>query len=418
MWLKKLLFLSFVLFSLAAHAQDPTDNKVVITTAPNDSQLKTDTLDTSENYALDISQSSGLFIVTKDGKLQMRILGSVRVLWLEDFLNFPLKTSFDSYYVPIGAEREYIPNFFGSLGQSRLGFEVTRKLKSDKTVFIRLEMDFNGGTDQTFRIRHAYGQTQKLIVGQTWSLFSNITSQPESVNWNGPTGSVTLRTPQVRYYGSNKKGLKWAVALEYARPDLDQNSVDTLNYEVVQLIPDLTARFVKQGKFGAVQLSGVLTTVSLSSDVNKVSNQFGIGGSLSGTLDFSSSKILYQITYGTAISHYINIFSGTGNDAVFNPTTGGLDPIRSFGGILAYSYQGMVLKKLSSTVTLGYADLNNYDYQPADTYSSSMSAAWDSFWSFTEGSKLGLEYMYNQRWDKGGENGNASRISVLFYYDF
>ena len=397
-------------------AQDPEDNKVVMTSEPNHPQLKTDTLDTSENYALDISQTSGLFIVTKDGKLQMRILGSVRFLVLEDFLNFPLKTSFDSYYVPIGPERAFIPNYYGSLGQSRFGFEVTRKLKNDKTVFVRLEMDFNGGSTQVFRIRHAYGQTQKLIIGQTWSLFANVTAQPASVNWNGPTGSVFLRTPQVRYYDSNKKGTKWAVALEYSRPDLDQNALDTLNIKTVQVVPDLTARIVKNAAFGALQLSAVVTTLSVSSDVNNVSSQISLGASLSGSIDFKSSKILYQVTYGTSIAHYLNIFSGTGSDAVYNPETGGLDPISVFGGVIAYDFT--LLKKLNSNFSLGFADLSNYDYQPADAYSSSMSAAFDSFWSFTEGSKLGIEYMYNQRWNQGGETGNASRISALFYYDF
>ena len=399
-----------------AYAQDKDDAKLIMTTDSDSTSLRTDSLENTEHYALDVSQTSGLFIRTSDGKLQMRILGSMRFPVLQDFVNVPLKTSFDSYYVPIGSERRYIPNYFDSLGQSRFGFEVTRTLKSGKNVFVRLEMDFNGGNDQKFRIRHAYGQTKRLLVGQTWSLFSNVTAQPASVNWNGPTGSVFLRTPQVRYYDSNANGTKWAVALEYSRPDLNQSAIDTLNLETVQLIPDLTARIVKQGRLGAVQLSAVITTVSLSSDVNEVTNQFGFGGSLSGTVDFPSSKIMYQITYGQSISHYINNFAGTGNDAVFNPETGGLDPINAFGGVLAYDFT--LLQKLNSNFSLGYSNLTNYDYQPDDAFAESMSAAFDSFWSFTEGSKLGIEYMYNQRWNKGGETGNASRISALFYYDF
>ena len=73
-------------------------------------------------------------IRTSDGKFQMRILGSMRFPVLQDFVNFPLKTFFDSYYVPIGSERRYIPHYFDSLGQSRFGFEVTRKMKNDWTV--------------------------------------------------------------------------------------------------------------------------------------------------------------------------------------------------------------------------------------------------------------------------------------------
>ncbi len=47
-----------------------------------------------------------------------------------------------------------------------------------------------------------------------------------------------------------------------------------------------------------------------------------------------------------------------------------------------------------------------------------MSFSVDSFWRVIEGARIGLEYVYGQRWDKDGTTGIASRFWALFYYDF
>ena len=194
------------------------------------------------------------------------------------------------------------------------------------------------------------------------------------VDGNGPTGSVTLRTPQIRYSGKSPKGTQWAVALEYATPDLSSEQIDTTGITTVQLIPDLTGRFVWEGILGIVQLSGVITTISTKTANNKVSNSFGIGASLSGTVDLPGKhELLYQYTYGKSISHFITTFSGTGNDAVFNPNTTKFESMTSFGGFMSYGIH--LTKKISTHLSFGYAQLFNKDYEPDDSYKNSLSAS-------------------------------------------
>lgn len=410
------LFISVTSFSLSIFGQNVDSTKTIISTENQSHQFELDSMGKKEYYALDIGLDRGIFIVTSDGKMQLRILGSIRFLVVNDFVNFPIKKTFNTYYIPIGEERVTIPNYYGDLNQSRFGFEVTRKLVNDKSVFIRLEMDFNGGSTGNFRIRHAYGQLHRFLIGKTWSLFSNVTALPSTVNFDGPTGSVILRTPQVRYYGANMRGTRWAVALEYSSPDINLQELDTIGLSTVQIIPDLTARIEREGIFGAIQLSGVLTTLSVIDVDNSVTNKIGFGGSLSGTIDFTGSQILYQFTYGTSISHFITTFAGTGRDAIYNPETGDVEPLTSFGGFIAYDYNWLTV--LSSNIALGYANLSNKSYQPDYAYSNSMSAAVNTFWQVTEGAKLGLEYIYGHRWNLDEQSAGASRIGVLFYYDF
>jgi hypothetical protein len=308
-----------------------------------------------------------------------------------------------------------VPSFNSSLDQSRLGFEVTRKVK-DENVFVRLETDF-AGVNGAYRIRHAYGQMGRFLVGQTWSLFSNVSSLPATVDPNGPTGSVTLRTPQIRYSNTTKKGDRWAVALEYSQPDLNNEELDTIGLSTVQVVPDLTARVERAGYFGAVQLSLVASTLSLIDAEDNVSYKFGIGGSLSGTIDFSEDhKLLYQITYGQSVARFITTFSGTGKDAIYNPDTGDFDALSSFGGFLSYGKEWK--ENLVSNFSVGYADLSNRSYEPGTNYNESMSIHIDTFWQIIDGARLGIEYAWGRRWNLDGTAGNADRIWALFYYDF
>ena len=405
-----------ILWVHLAFSQDQDTSKTTMSTGGPADQFKADSLVKGEFSPLDIGKDRGLYIVTADRKMQLRILGSVRFSALYDMVEIPVKKTFNTYYILTGDNNVKVPNYYNSLNETRIGFEITRILET-QNVFVRLETDFNGSQGQ-FRIRHAYGQLGNFLVGQTWSLFSNVTSSPAMVNNDGPTGSVTLRTPQLRYSGQGKRGISWAVALEYSRPDLTVDDFDTSGISIVQLIPDLTGRFVWEGNLGVVQLSAVINAISKKDPSNEITNTFGIGGSLSGTVDIPGNhELLYQFTYGKSISHFISTFSGTGNDAVFNPETKEFESLLSFGGFLSYGIDWRVIK-LVSHLSIGYAQLSNKDFQPDDSFRNSLSLSIDSFWRFAEGARLGAELIYGQRWDKSGATGQATRISTLFYYDF
>lgn len=406
----------FVLAPFYSFSQKADSTNVLTSSAGPSDQFARDTTEVkAEVSPLDIMANRGLYIMTPNGKMQLRILGSVRFSVLYDNVDFSNKKNFNTYYIPTGSNHVKLPNFSSSLGQSRLGFEVNRKLE-EKNVFIRLEMDFNGN-NESFRIRHAYGQMGSFLVGQTWSLFSNVSSMPTMVDGNGPTGSVTLRTPQVRYSRTNNKGTHWAVAMEYSSPDLNSQEIESSRSTSVQLIPDFTGRIVREGIFGEVQLSTVITSISMKDTTNKVTSSFGIGGSLSGTIDLTKKhKVLYQVTYGRSISHFITTFNGTGTDAIYNPETGKLESLTSLGTFASYGWHWT--DDITTNASGGYAHLQNKSYQSGDAFKNSMSLSLDSFWTIVEGARIGLEYVYGHRWDKDGNSGGASRVWALFYYDF
>ena len=390
-----------------------TSKSMISSSGPKE-EFKIDTIVEKEESPLDIATDRGLYITTEDGKMQLRILGSVRFSALYDMVEMPVKNTFNTYYIPTGGDNKKVPNYYNSLSMTRLGFEVTRKLQNTN-AFIRLETDFNGNNGQ-FRIRHAYGQIGSLLVGQTWSLLSNVSAMPVTVDGKSATGSVKLRTPQIRWRGK-KNGMAWALALEYSQPDLNENRADTIGLKTVQMIPDLTARVARHGILGEIQLSAIVTTISIKDAESDISNRFGFGGSLSGAIDLTPEhQILYQFTGGKAISHYISTFSGTGTDAAFDPSTNTFRSLNAYGGFMSYGFD--INEKISACTTFGAAYQSNRHFQPDNAYRNSISFSFDTFWEVIEGARIGLEYAFGQRWDKDGTNGQASRFWALFYYDF
>ncbi len=400
---------------LAQLIEDSDTTKKIISSSQVSEEFKADTLAIEESSPLDISNDRGLYLLAPDGNMQLRILGSIRLSAFYDMIEMPNKKNFSTYFISTGDDNIRQPNYYNSLNESRIGFEVKRKV-GKRVIFGRLEMDFNGNNGQ-FRIRHAYGQIGSFLFGQTWSLFSNVSSMPATVDGNGPTGSVILRNPQIRYSTRINSNYEFAAAFEYSIPDLTNQEYDTLGLETIQLVPDLTARIKKSGDFGNIQLSAIFNTISLKDELHSITNLLGFGGALSGQFKLpEGQKVSYQATYGKSISHFITTFSGTGMDAVYNPNKGLYESLYSFGGFVSYGFD--YNDRITSSVSLGYANIFNRYYQADDAYKNSASLSFDAFWEIIRGARVGFEYAYGKRWNKDNESGNASRFWVLFYYDF
>ena len=410
--------LSFMLSSFAVgQAGDTQDTaKAVVNMNKTTEVLSKDTVVEQEVSPLDISKNRGLFILTRDKKMQLRILGSVRFSAFYDNVELPTKSTFNTYYIPTGSNNHKIPNFHNSLNQTRLGFEITRATK-EGTVFIRIETDF-AGPGGRYRIRHAYGQIGGFLLGQTWSLFSNVSDQPVTVDKNGPTGNISLLNPQIRYGRSYKK-MSWAVGLEYSLPDLNHPVFDTIEaaFLTVQMIPDFTGRIDAHGKFGSIQLSVLAKNVTIKENDSTVSNSLGTGASLSGKFDVTQKqKVYFQFASGRSIAHYITTFSGAGQDAVLNPETNKYENLYSMGGFLSYGVDWN--DRISTNLSVGMAKIFNKSFQPGNAYRNSLSASVDAFWRVIPGARIGVSYTYGQRWNKDNSTGRASRVWALFYYDF
>jgi len=400
-------------FSQNTVRQDTTETVIQINRSGN--KLISDTTEQQELSPLDISKSRGLYILTRDGLMQLRIMGSVRFSALYDNVELPTKNNFVTYEIPTGDNNHKTPNYYNSLSWTMIGFEITRKTKQGN-IFIRIETDF-AGNDNKFRIRHAYGQMGRWLIGQTWSLLTNMSDMPLTVNPDGPAGAVSLRTPQIRFSSKNDQKYQWDAGLEYSQIDLDKQAADTSGLTAVQMIPDFTGRIGRNGDWGSVQVSLVVNTITIKNLESKLSNTFGFGGFLSGKINLTKAQKLYfQVNTGKSIAHFMSTFSGTGHDAVYNPLTGKFESLYSLGAFLSFGH--LWTHRISTQISLGAANIFNKSFQPDDSFRNSISLSLDGFWSIIKGARIGLNYTFGERWDKDGTYGRASRVWALFYYDF
>lgn len=205
-----------------------------------------------------------------------------------------------------------------------------------------------------------------------------------------------------------------AIGLEYTKPDL--RIPDSLLVKTFQLIPDITARLDKAYKWGNLQVSGVIPI--LSARENDGDREYKVGWGLSASVMINSwmnGSWSFQGVGGQAISRYITDLSGNGLDVVVDTVGAALAPF-SYGGFATYQHSWR--DNLISSASYSMVRIENLTFTPKDSYHWGYTLILNTFWNIVEGAKLGAECIWGKRIDKGGTNGEALRVNLLFYYDF
>ncbi|WP_188093634.1 DcaP family trimeric outer membrane transporter [Marinobacter salinexigens] len=131
--------------------------------------------------------------------------------------------------------------YFGaSANQSRIGI----RLKNPDGVKVNVEGDFYAGT---FRLRHAYGEYNGVLAGQTWSNYTSFAGGTSVLDFNGVAGNAGLwhREAQVRYTTGNL-----SLSVENPRSRL-ANSV------IRDSSPSFTARYESKMDGGAFAVAAL-----------------------------------------------------------------------------------------------------------------------------------------------------------------
>ena len=206
--------------------------------------------------------------------------------------------------------------FFG-VRQTRFGVKgyTQTPIGELKTVF---EFDLFGvGPDEgntAMRLRHAYGEVGKFLVGQTNSPFMDGDIWPNTVEYWGPTGMVFFRNIQLRYapmQGTNELYL----ALERPGATADLGTFESrTEFDSVRAhlsLPDLSAHYKKSGNWGHIQLAGMLRDIKWK-DIHTTGgydisgSTMGWGLHLSTVLNIGKMDVFRgSVVYGEGIENYM-----------------------------------------------------------------------------------------------------------------
>jgi hypothetical protein len=292
------------------------------------------------------------------------------------------------------------------------------------------------GSD-VYRLRHAYGQYNRFILGQTWTTFMDQSAEPEELDFEGLNAEIIERHPILRWTKGLGNERVFALAIEDPDPEIadGQGKSNT---------PDLVSNINLRKKWGHFQLGAVLRNLAgeqfldmgddnPENDVNRKDATYGWGLSASGSyLVRGSSRrdnLKWQVNYGKGLGRYVNDTASIGGlDAAFDPS-GNLKALPLFGAYVAYQkywkrdptavFGGKgLLKDVRSTIVYGYVNINNLDFQPNDAYNKTQRASINVIWSPLSQIDLGLEYLWGTRRNKDGNRGRSSQMQLVATFKF
>ncbi len=383
-------------------------------------EADTDPVSHKEPQAEEKSEPAGIFdtaLKIKGTGISLQFGGYVKVDYIQDLDPSGNEKEFQVRTIPV------VPTDpkFGLGGttnlqasQSRFSIDV-RAATSMGQVRGFIEGDFFGGGG-SLRLRHGYGEWKGILGGQTWTTFMDESARPHTVDFEGPDAGYFARQPMIRYTGKPSKKFEWSVAAEDARvnetfvaPGISASSRNTL--------PDLVGRVRFEPKWGHIQFAGVarqLRVVSDSGTVDDTTMGYGLG--LSGKSKVAKrDAIMGLIGVGSGAAHYVSSFTGTNSNAVLTPA-GNLESIDYFA--LMFGYLHRWNKKLSSSIGLGYAELDNKPSQPDDAIKSTRSPHLNLIYTHNRLLEIGGEVMWGQRENKNGDTGDATRLQFAVTYKF
>jgi hypothetical protein len=323
-----------------------------------------------------------------------------------------------------------------SARQSRFGVKATYPVGGND-LNVKFEFDMFGvGADEgktTIRLRHAYGSWGPLLAGQTNSVFMDVDTFPNVIDYWGPSGMVFLRTPQVRY--TYKTGPhEFAAALEHATNDIDPGNIRLIDPEFAGSIqndekfPDITGHYRYDGGWGHVQLAGILRRVGFDSadtpDNQPKNHKLGWGVNLASNLKVGAKDVLHLSgVYGEGIASYMNdggMDLGPKGLPVFLPDgrIAGLAPdVVPLLGLVAY-YDHYWSDKLSSSIGWSETRVDNLSFQAPDAFHKGQYASVNLLWTPDPRLLFGGEFLWGQREDNNGATGDDTRLQFSFKYSF
>ena len=366
-----------------------------------------------------------------------KVGGNVRIAVVNNFDPIGLGDQFIAATIPVpGAESSNPEELFDGVNISAKRSLVNLDMRMDSSVgrfraFV--EGDFVSDVDDSnaFRLRHAYGQYKRFLLGQTWSTFMDLDAEPEELDFEGLNSQIFRRHPILRWTRGLGDKRRFSIAVEDPTPEIENGTGKSD-------VPDLVSTINFRRDSGHVQLGGVVRNIKgeqtggPEGEVTRTETSFGWGLNFSGSHEFQKQKkdkVMWQVNFGEGIGAYINDLQTLGElDAVFSPD-GNLEALPAFGAYVALQHywhrqllaaigaKGL-LRDLRSTFVYGYTGVDNFDFQSDDAYSETQRASINLIWSPIAPIDIGVEYMWGQRRNKDGKSGTANQLQFVATFNF
>ncbi|MDF2189039.1 DcaP family trimeric outer membrane transporter [Paraflavitalea sp. CAU 1676] len=345
--------------------------------------------------------------------IRLRFNGFVQADFIHDFNDMANKYGFQPSTITVPTLHD--ANTVFSYRQSRFAFTalgpVDRRGRFLKAV---LEFDLWGNNTGNPRLRHAYIEHGKWILGQTFSNFMNANIWPNIVDFWGPNAIISIRQPQLRFTQKLPKQYTLSVSVEQPGSDI----ILPLTWEKRTVYPDVTAALQKnfgQEVASHLRLAALLHPIDYKNGQAVKKTSFGYAGSFSGSIALhGKDDIRFQVNYGKGFSKFNEGISGQGYDAYAKDLS--IEPLEMLNYWAYYdrywndkwgSAIGWSSIRLFNTGSMGNAALRYSSY-----------TSFNTTYYFTRYFKLAGEVLYGERKINTGERGNNVRLQFTGFIRF
>ena len=350
------------------------------------------------------------------------IKGFIQTDAMLDFQKMKFKDGFRTPSILIPQENSMNSNFSVKQSQIRLSIKQTdSEGNSDLSAYV--EVDFLGSNGTTApRFRQGYLKWKNLLVGQTWSNFSDFDFFPNIIDFVGPNGSMLIRTIQVRYSIPISKKEVLSLSLE------DPNTTNIFlregntNWTKKSIIPIMTAVYRYGNAKDYVKVGGILSPISYeikNEALQQASNKtvLGYGGMISARLYSNEvDNIRVQSSYGKGYSSYNTVLGGEKYDAVPDLQNNRLETLKLFNILGAYEHWWA--SQWSSTVYYSYSELGKKDFIPENMIQNFQNLGVNLIYHPYKKLKFGTEGSYGNLSNFGRQKAEAFRLQFSSVLSF
>lgn len=331
-----------------------------------------------------------------------------------DFQDIGSKDGMSAPSIAIPQINSVSSNF--SIRQSQIGLGVKQLSENgaptDLSAYIEIDFFGPNGTTQP-RFRKGYIQWKNLLIGQTWSNFSD-NIFPNIFDFAGPNGTMSMRTIQLRYTAHLSKKEDLSLSLE------DPNTVSILlptnstDWKKKSVLPILTTAYRYGNERNHIKIGGIISPISYQIDgenSEKSSTQtiIGFGGMISGKI-YSNllNNFRFQTSYGKGYAKNNLVLSGGKYDAVPNIESNKLETLNLFN--LVGIYEHWWTPKWSSVVYYSYSQLGRKEIIPENLIQNFQNAGANIIFQPYKKFRLGVEGNYGRSENFDRESAKAFRI--------
>ena len=163
-----------------------------------------------------------------------------------------------------------------SVRPTRLNLDFRVPTTKVGEVRFYLEGDLFGTNSTTPRLRHAYAQVKNVLLGQTFSNFMDPDAFPDTLDFQGPNGMVSIRNPQLRYGFALSPSTTFYISIEKPSSDITFKTPQ-FSAQPNAPSPDGTVRLRTEFERGHLQIAGLFRSIAAFLPDGRTDSVFGWG---------------------------------------------------------------------------------------------------------------------------------------------